>query len=739
MVNKKVFSFFVVGVLLVGLVCSIVLLDFTETFTGTSINSTRFANTTVGNFSITQNGTLIIQNLTMNSTTAYSILTEKQANINLSRNFTITLEVNLTDTSSTLGDAGMSLSLISINSSLANSSRCGIGYVVALGSYAVAIYNSSLAPPDVPPTNYATIANGVGNITMIWNTNTRTINCSFYNGTRSINTTATDANLVFQNNSQLNLEGYVDGVVASDYYNFSTPYFTYAGRGYGSGADNGNARVCTLNNSANCVTASVAGAVNQITDLDGVSNFSLCLYNTTAGRSVLIANTTFASNADCINYVGNVTGTQPTFINLTLNNVWNATGIRKNYTTGFGSGLSANIAPFPPYLNFSHTQQGSRYYSTFDNLVFSSADSIVPSTASFVSPGVTATVNRSINNIPINVSAVDDYLLSSILIRLYNSTKAQINSSLATFSSASGSSFFNFTSLSDGTYYVNATVNDSSNNVNNTATLTIVLDTVAPVLSLAKSSATSSAIIFTATCTDATSGVNGDCYSGISSSLGVVSGNEISALACGTTITATYNRSDYAGNTAQTSTDMATADCSTGGSGGGGGGGSTPSTWLNTYLINETQFALGYSKDIGAKSRIQFSFDNGSHHAGIKSISDNSVVIEVASTSQTVTMKDGEEKKFDLNGDGYYDLILKLSSVTTNKANIYLKKINEQIAQTGDENVPIEQTPSIGEEVTELTEKVTRNKNILWIALIVLIIVLLLYIALHKRRKKLKR
>ena len=39
---------------------------------------------------------------------------------------------------------------------------------------------------------------------------------------------------------------------------------------------------------------------------------------------------------------------------------------------------------------------------------------------------------------------------------------------------------FNFTDLADGTYYINATANDTANNINYTETRIIVIDNVAP-------------------------------------------------------------------------------------------------------------------------------------------------------------------------------------------------------------------------------------------------------------------
>ena len=76
-----------------------------------------------------------------------------------------------------------------------------------------------------------------------------------------------------------------------------------------------------------------------------------------------------------------------------------------------------------------------------------------------------------------NVTA-SDVSLDTITISLYNSTSF-VNSS----SSATPPLFINFSGLADGTYYLNATANDSVAHVNATGTRTIILDSTVPLIS----------------------------------------------------------------------------------------------------------------------------------------------------------------------------------------------------------------------------------------------------------------
>jgi len=91
----------------------------------------------------------------------------------------------------------------------------------------------------------------------------------------------------------------------------------------------------------------------------------------------------------------------------------------------------------------------------------------------FVSPS-TNEGNVSQDYIVGNVSVSDDNL-DNVVIYLYNSS-GLVNSSLSTY--------VNFSGLVDGTYYLNASANDSVGNENSTETLTIVLDTIAPSLEI---------------------------------------------------------------------------------------------------------------------------------------------------------------------------------------------------------------------------------------------------------------
>jgi len=105
-------------------------------------------------------------------------------------------------------------------------------------------------------------------------------------------------------------------------------------------------------------------------------------------------------------------------------------------------------------------------------------DSTTP-TIEFVDPTKESGESIKENYIEINVTASDSNL-DKIVIRLYNSTHTQIDSAIT----SSSPNFADFTSLSDGLYYYNATVNDTVGNNISTETRNISL--VLPELTIIK-------------------------------------------------------------------------------------------------------------------------------------------------------------------------------------------------------------------------------------------------------------
>jgi hypothetical protein len=142
---------------------------------------------------------------------------------------------------------------------------------------------------------------------------------------------------------------------------------------------------------------------------------------------------------------------------------------------------------------------------------------------------------------------------------------------------------FNYSGLTDGTYYLNATVNSTSVDKNESLTRRIIIDRTNPAITLTKSTAstTKTQLVIDISVTDATS-VSGSCT--VDSSLATITGSGTtqtlteSSLSCETSRTYVVSCTDHAGNTGSASITAATSDCGNSGPASSSGGSSGSST-----------------------------------------------------------------------------------------------------------------------------------------------------------------
>jgi len=198
----------------------------------------------------------------------------------------------------------------------------------------------------------------------------------------------------------------------------------------------------------------------------------------------------------------------------------------------------------------------------------------------------------------------------------------------------------------------------------------------------------------------------------------------------GTNTAKYYTKTDSSDITVQ-NVEAATTTTTTSGSSG-----------TRSYTLTDTEFSEGYTKQLRNGDKMVFNFASDSHSLTIKNLNSTTATIEIASTPQTVTLNVGEEKKIELSGDNYYDLLVKLNSIALNKADITIKTIYEEIISQ--ESI-IEQDSKITGEViqgdgTKSDDKkliVKRNSTILWI--IIILVALILIIIGYKSLKKNKK
>jgi len=131
---------------------------------------------------------------------------------------------------------------------------------------------------------------------------------------------------------------------------------------------------------------------------------------------------------------------------------------------------------------------------------------------------------------------------------------------------------------------------------------------------------------------------------------------------------------------------ISSTSSSTGGGSGGGGSGSVseattavPTSWTKTYEENDKELSekISVIKTLGEKERVNVKIDGKIHSVGVVTLTNKSAFIEVASELQQVTLEIGEEKKFEVTNDSYYDLLVRLDSIVNGKAVITLSYIHE--------------------------------------------------------------
>jgi len=279
-------------------------------------------------------------------------------------------------------------------------------------------------------------------------------------------------------------------------------------------------------------------------------------------------------------------------------------------------------------------------------------------------------------------------------------------------------SYLNLTGLSDGNHSINIWANDTVNNIGvNLSSYVVWIDTTAPPAPTFSCTPTSVYITDTITCscsgTDASSGVNSTTYT-----------VNPSTANSGTLDTSCIIM-DKAGNSISSSISYYV-----GGVRSSGSSTSSTSVWTNTYTITDNQLNEGFTRELNAKSRIRLNVNEETHYVGIISLTSITAVVNVSSISQQKTMEIEEEWKVEVTGDGYYDLLIKLNKVESNKANITLISISELIEENSNQDST--EIPSSEDILEDQNQKDSSNW---WIFVIVGLILLVGIYFLVKNKK----
>ena len=425
------------------------------------------------------------------------------------------------------------------------------------------------------------------------------------------------------------------------------------------------------------------------------------------------------------------------------------------------------------------------FNDTYGNINWTSSEGLVGGTANitlndstkpepiiFEAP-TNATGSNSTNNwIFVNVSVGNasshtegyEQNIANATWRLYNLTtnaSGQFTSLLLVNSTVTGNGtrFFNWTNLNDGNYTYNVTFVDYGSNVNASENRNITIDATAPSVTLTKEETNTdkNTVEIGIAIAEGGTGVSGVCTSASYSDISITGTGKVQTLvygsdnllSCGTTYTFSVSCKDYAGNTG-TSTLAVTTDACGGGGSDSGGPGSSSSDWDTTYTITTDQFEEGYTKEVAADERVEIPVTSSTggvstHHVGVKEVGTTTITIEVSSTPQTATLSIGDTRKFDVIGDGWYDIQVTLNSIANSKADLIILAIHDPVT-TEAEAEQQEQEEAAGEEAgaTPPTpppeEPTTTGKfKIVWILLILAIIAVVVVVVVKGSKKKKNR
>jgi hypothetical protein len=297
------------------------------------------------------------------------------------------------------------------------------------------------------------------------------------------------------------------------------------------------------------------------------------------------------------------------------------------------------------------------------------------------------------------------------------------------------------TAYADGIYNVSLYARDNAGNafVNKSQNMSITIDNNGPIItSLAPvngTSAATSAYNFTfsvnspvvaqiANCSLVMDGNIWHVSTGVSTS--VTNGMRNASIAVGVH-TWLINCTDVIGARSSSNFTMLNVTAESGSPSSGGGG--TPAYWTTTFAPTDAQLAAGYVKDLGVKERVKAIINHTNHYAGVVKLTSTTATINVSSIAQTAELNIGDTKKFDVDSDSFYDVSVKLNSITGSKANLKITTIHEKVTAVqaaGNETVTTGETNETGEEVTTTAAAESLLTNVwFWVAIVVAILVIL--------------
>ena len=277
----------------------------------------------------------------------------------------------------------------------------------------------------------------------------------------------------------------------------------------------------------------------------------------------------------------------------------------------------------------------------------------------------------------INVSVTDGGIsVESVFFNITFSNGTWVDGNYSKASASGG--YYNLTifgaTFQEGRYNISIHANDSLNNLNNTEWIQIIIDNTNPTGNIGCSPTsvnTGDTVSCSCSGSDATSGVANISY------IANPSTAQTGTLTVACTVT------DYAGNSVTVSTSYiveSVAPTSRITTPTFKYSKTIPQTGQDFSEIGSIQTSSFSGGGLGARERVRFKLNNEEHYVGVKSLTSGSATIEIASNPVELDLSVGEETKRDFDGDGYYDVYVKLNGISDNKADLTITYLHEQIS-----------------------------------------------------------
>lgn len=499
----------------------------------------------------------------------------------------------------------------------------------------------------------------------------------------------------------------------------------------------------------------------KITDTTGLNFSRINLYSAIISLDNISPDVSLSSPAN--NHL-NISQNQTFSCNATdlaLKNVtfflWNSTSSIINQTSLLINGSSYNYDINLTNISYGTYKWNCLFYDENSNSAFSAGNFTIiigGISAILISPSNNNYTNVNLINFTCQASSETSYSLTNTTFYLWNSTSLVYNET-KNVSGTLNSSIFNYTFLYESSFLWGCLSVNNASNSSMAGNYTINYDITKPNITLiepfpADETSNSAAKIVYYNVSDnfniskcnliANNIIVASNFTAITNST-----NNISYSFSPGTYSWQVNCSDIAGNQENSSSHSFTIiapvqQISASGGGGGGGGASTGMT----YTLTSSQVSSGYTKDLGKSDKVKFTiFDEKqeSHELTIEQVGINFVNVTLRSEPVRIRLGIGQSIKLNLTSPDYYDLYIKLDSISNNKATLTIQTIHETIPKSVSGGKATESELNVSVENKEDGKPKTKdikliNYSYIGLYILMILIVLGLGYALFKRFRK---